>query len=141
MSEVRDSETLCELGSNNAGPCDMTLNEARGGESDCRRALPPSIAPWVRSGPGRGCCKLVASPMSGARSTGRVRCLPRLSSASNGFALPEVPTCRSVNGFAVAAACLLYSLYKLYGVAAPGLLSADLQEQGTRPLSITNTRG
>lgn len=42
------------------------------------------------------------------------------------------PTCRSVNGFAVAAACLLYSLYRLYGVAAPGLLSRDLQEQQDR---------
>jgi hypothetical protein len=42
------------------------------------------------------------------------------------------PTCRSVNGFAVAAACLLYSLYRLCGVAAPGLLSRDLQEQQDR---------
>ena len=59
------------------------------------------------------------APISGTRSCrgcagGRVPTM---------LCMLRVPAWRRVNGFAVAAPCLLYNLYIEYGVAAPGLLS------------------
>ena len=102
---------------------ESTLNEARGGESDCRLVLPVTTRPWVAMGRPSVSSWGVGAPSNGCVSA--EECRPEITLLK----LRPEPTCRSVKGFAVAAAWLRYSLYRLYGVAAPGLESLDLQGQ------------
>ena len=87
-----------------------TRNEARGGEFARR--------PPLETGPGvaHGALKLVPCK-SGACTP------PRTGKLSTRCCCT---TERSVNGLAVAAACVEYILKSEYGVAAPGLESCDL---------------
>lgn len=90
-----------------------SLNDARGGESERLRWLPPLKPPeW----PSEVHALLTAKPPNrgaageGSADAKRADCG---RGATTLVSVRPLPTCRSVNGFAVAAACLLYSLYRL----------------------------
>jgi hypothetical protein len=92
----------------------MTRKDARGGESVRLLSLPPRVIAVVRE-----------------TVPGVTAMLEGMSHIAIAFSLIP-PAWRSMYGFAVAAACLAYSLYSECGVAAPGFESCDLGESNTQ---------
>ena len=116
--EVSDKVSPC--GCNGAFDAASSLNCARGGESERRRdGVLPSMIGWpgLMLGAAMPAKSGALDDVAGCAGADRGR------GATTPVSEKSEPTCRKVNGLAVAAACLLYSLYRLYGVAAPGLLS------------------
>ena len=99
-SEVSDSVNPCAFLSTGDGLV-TKRNDARGGESVRRRALPPVTGSARRSSGDTALCGT-----TGKQGAPLLCALFALVARLN-FMLP---TCLNVYGFAVAAACLLYSL-------------------------------